>query len=99
MTAQESPRAIFNRAVERKSLMLAMATAREIGVVSLEEALSLVALVAELQPERLDAFGRRWLARLATERSLTLGELDLAITALRVLPSDPAVETLRQLAR
>ena len=36
--------------------MLAMATAREIGVVSLEEALSLVVLVAELQPERLDAF-------------------------------------------
>ena len=97
MTAQGDPRTIFKRAVERKSLMLAMATAREIGVVSLREALSLVVLVAEFQPERFDAFARRWLARLASERALTLAELDLAVAALRALPSDRASATLSYL--
>ncbi len=99
MAAQGNPRVIFKRAVERKSLMLAMATAREIGVVSLDEALSLVSLVAELRPDRLDAYARRWLARLATERTLTLAELDLAVSALRALPSERAFATLRQLAK
>lgn len=77
--------------------MLAMATAREIGVVSLEEALSLVVLVSEKSPERLDAYARRWLARLATERKLTLAELDLAVSALRALPSERATSSLTHL--
>jgi hypothetical protein len=67
------------------------------GVVSLDEALDLVCLVAEAAPERLDGFARRWLARLADERSLTLAELDLAVTALRALPSARASNALRAL--
>jgi len=59
--------------------------------------LSLVVLAAELRPERLDAYARRLLARLATGRSLTLAELDLAVTALRALPSDHAATALRGL--
>jgi hypothetical protein len=42
--------------------------AREMGVASLDEALDLVGLVAEVAPARLDGFARRWLARLADER-------------------------------
>jgi hypothetical protein len=67
------------------------------GVVSLEEALLLFVLVAELQLERLNADARCWLARLATERSLMLAELDRAITALRAFPSDRAAAALRGL--
>jgi len=56
-------------------------------------------LVAEHSPERLDAFARRWVARLAAECQLTLAELDLAITALRALPSQRAADALRALVR
>lgn len=69
------------------------------GVVGLDEALELVVLTAELEPPRLDAYARRWLARLADERTLTLAELDLAVTALRALPSPRAADALRQLVR
>jgi hypothetical protein len=56
LTAQGHPRAIFRRAVERKNLLIAEATARELGALDLWEALDLVCLVAELEPARLDAF-------------------------------------------
>jgi hypothetical protein len=67
------------------------------GVVDLAEALELVCLVAEVAPARLDGFARRWLARVADERALTLRELDLAVTALRALPSARAAKALRAL--
>jgi hypothetical protein len=38
-------------------------TAREIGVLSLEDALALTALVAEKTPARLEKFASRWLSR------------------------------------
>lgn len=69
------------------------------GVVGLDEALELVVLTAELEPTRLAGYARRFVARLADERTLTLAELDLAITALRALPSDRAADALHQLVR
>jgi hypothetical protein len=97
LTAQGHPRAIFRRAVERKNLLIAEATARELGALDLAEALDLVCLVAEQRPERLDAFARRWLARLAEEKPLRMSELDIALTALRALPSEGAARALRAL--
>jgi hypothetical protein len=97
LTAQGHPRAIFHRAIERKNLLVAETTARELGVMELTEALDLVCLVAEKTPQRLDAFARRFLVRLADERPLTLAELDIAITALRALPSQRAADALRSL--
>lgn len=70
-------------------------TAREIGSVSLDEALELVCLVALKAPERLDAYARRWVIRLLQERPLTLAELDVVVTALRALPSGRAAAALR----
>jgi len=70
-----------------------------LGALDLAEALDLVCLVAEQRPERLDAFARRWLTRLAEEKSLRLPELDIAITALRALPSERAAEALQALIR
>jgi hypothetical protein len=78
--------------------MGAETAAREMGVVDLSEALDLVCLVAETAPERLDGYARRWLARLADERPLRLAELDPAVTALRALPSQRAIEALRVLS-
>jgi hypothetical protein len=50
MTAQGHPRAIFKWAVERGNLVVAEATARELGKLSLEEALRLLFLYAEKEP-------------------------------------------------
>jgi hypothetical protein len=97
MTAQGHPRAIFHRALERRNLVVAEMTARELGVIDLGEALDLVCLIAEKAPERRDAYGRRWLVRLADERPLSLAELDVAVTALRALPSERAAKALRAL--
>ena len=97
MTAQGHPRATFHRAIERRNLLVAETTARELGVIDLTEALDLVCLVAEKTPQRLEAYARRFLARLADERPLSLAESDLALTALRALPSQRAADALRTL--
>jgi hypothetical protein len=52
LTAQGHPRLIFATAIERGNICIAEATARELGRISLEEALALTALVAEKEPER-----------------------------------------------
>jgi hypothetical protein len=69
------------------------------GVVSLGEALALVCLVAEVAPARLDAYARRWIARLSDEQALTVAELDVAVTALRALPSLRAQGALQTLIK
>jgi hypothetical protein len=71
--------------------------ARDMGIVSLDEALDLVCLVAEVAPARLDGYARRWVTRLADERPLSLAELDIAVTALRALPSERSKDALRAL--
>src|SRR5205809_350338 len=97
MTSQGHARSRFRRAIDRKNLFGAETTAREMGVVSLDEALDLVRLVAEVAPDRFDSFARRWLARLADEVPLSLAELDLAVTALRALPSRRSHQALQTL--
>jgi len=97
LTAQGHPRAIFHRAIERRNLLVAETTARELGVIDLTEPLDLVCLVAEKTPRRFDPYARRFLSRLAAERPLSLAELDLAVTALRALPSQRAANALRAL--
>lgn len=44
MTAQGHPRAIYSRAIERGNLVTAEASAREVGNLTLEEALRLLFL-------------------------------------------------------
>jgi hypothetical protein len=52
MTAQGHPRGIFTRAIERGNLVIAEASAREVGRLTLEEALRLLFLYAEKDPRR-----------------------------------------------
>jgi hypothetical protein len=51
--AQGHPRAIFKRAIERGNVVVAEATARELGQLSLEEALQLVLPYAAYEPASL----------------------------------------------
>jgi hypothetical protein len=60
-TSQGHPRTIFRRALERGNLVLAEVTAREIGRVTIAEALELTALVARKPPHRYGRFAARWL--------------------------------------
>jgi hypothetical protein len=67
VTAQGHPRAIFSRAIERGNLVIAEATAREIGRLTLEEALRLLFLYAEHDPVKFERAALRWLSRYVTE--------------------------------
>jgi hypothetical protein len=58
---------VFRRAIERGSLAVAETTAREMGKVSLEEALELVALIAFKDPRRHGRAGARWMQRYLDE--------------------------------
>jgi hypothetical protein len=62
LTAQVHPRRIFATAIDRGNIGMAEATARELGRISLEEALALTALVDDggvlsLSPRRAVARG------------------------------------------
>ena len=54
VTAQGSPRTRFRRAIERRSLLNAELAAREMGRLSLEQALALVVLYAEQDDPRAE---------------------------------------------
>ena len=61
LTSQGHPRTVFKRALEHDNLVLAEVTAREIGRVTIAEALELTALVARKQPHRYGRLAARWL--------------------------------------
>ena len=77
MTAQGHPRALFKRAIERGNLVVADATARELGQLSLADALDLLALMGRFNDHRFDRAAVRWLQRLLDERRLTLVDVQL----------------------
>jgi hypothetical protein len=86
MTAQGHPRAIFKRAIEHSNLVAAEASAREVGSLTLEEALRLVFLYAEKDPVRYERAALRWLDRyLAEGKAVTLSKAHLALSALAEL--------------
>jgi hypothetical protein len=60
MTAQGRPRAIFKRAIERGNVVIAGMAAREVGRLTLGEALALAALVAQKDPARRSCYVARW---------------------------------------
>jgi 2-polyprenyl-6-methoxyphenol hydroxylase-like FAD-dependent oxidoreductase len=76
--------------------------AREMGELSLEDALSLCALIVDLDRTRADRAALRWLQRFIDERQPPLAEVALAASALaEVRHGERAVglETLRRLLR
>jgi hypothetical protein len=84
-TSQGHPRTIFRRAIEHNNLVLADVTAREIGRVTIAEALELTTLFARKPPERYGRFAARWLclylegAREGDARACRVASLEPAI--------------------
>jgi hypothetical protein len=103
VTAQGHPRAIFKRAVERGNIVGAEATARELGKLSLEEALGLLFLYAEKEPIKYERAALRWLARYVTDGgavSLLKAQLALwGLAELRAGEREAAAKLLIELAR
>lgn len=102
VTSQGSAHGRFQRAIAKKDLFTAAITAKEMGGLSLIDALDYVALMAEVQPDRLDPAAIRWHGRLELESALlTMGEAQLALAALAHLKVDAseALPLLKRLLR
>lgn len=101
--AAGSTHGAFQRAVERGNVLLALNLARELGTVSLEDALQLTALLARAGDNRYNAAAVRWVARLATEKQVSLEDVTLAAAALCAMRAAPerveAEATLLHLSR
>jgi hypothetical protein len=88
LTAQGHPRTIFKRAIEKESLVIAEATAREIAPLTLDEALDLLGLVARKEPQRHGRMAARWLRRyLEQNETATLNDVALVVLHLTALRS------------
>jgi hypothetical protein len=103
-TSQGHPRSIFRRALEHDNLVVAEVTAREIGRVTIAEALELTALVARKQPHRYGGFAARWLGLYLEEHEkATLDDVALLVSNLQVLSTRKnhasALAILRKVAR
>jgi hypothetical protein len=102
MTSQGTAHGRFQRAIQRRHLNAAEMAAREMGGLSLEEALSLCKLLASLDPERYERAALRWLQRFSDERPPALAEVALAASALAELRHGQraiGLEALRRLLR
>jgi len=100
MTSQGSARGRFTRAIH--NLWAAETALRELGDVSLLDALDYLALLAAQRPDRFDRPAVRWHSRLEAEAAtFTLAESQLALAALGSLRAGDrdGVDVLRRLLR
>jgi hypothetical protein len=88
VTSEGSAHERFQRAIEVRSVLAAETAARELGRLSLLDALDFCALLAHEAPARYERAARRWFERLVRERDgLSLDQAQLAISCLRGMPS------------
>ena len=102
MTSQGTASGRFTRAIQQRNLWAAESSLRELGSVSLEDALGYLGLLAETNSAKLERAAVRWHGRLETEAVfLSLAESQLALAALASLCAGEreAVEVLRRLLR
>ena len=86
VTSPGSAHGRFQRALERRNVDQAEMAARELGRLSLMDALSLVVLYARVSSPKFEPAAVRWLSRLALEgRDLRLADVQLAAAALACL--------------
>jgi hypothetical protein len=103
MTSQGSAHGRFARAIRNRNLLNAEIAAREIGELSLSDALAFCLLLADAEPPRFDRAIARWHARFVLEaQGITADEAALALFAAKSLSGLKtrrlAVQTLRGLA-
>jgi hypothetical protein len=103
LPSKGSQHAEFQRAVERRNLLLAVTAARSLGQLTLSDSLALLLLFADKDPERFARAAPRWHARFVlAARELTITEAHAALAAVALLagPSRPrALELLGDLCR
>jgi hypothetical protein len=86
LTSQGSAHGRFTRAIKQRNVFTAEIAMRELGSLSVDDALDYVDLLAEAKPAKLEHAAIRWHGRLELEASvLTLGESQLALLALASL--------------
>jgi hypothetical protein len=101
-TSQGTAHGRFQCAIKRRHLDAAEIAAREMDGLSLEDVLSLCALIVDLDRARAERAALRWLQRFIDERSPPLTEVSLAASALAELRHGEravGLETLKQLLR
>ena len=102
MTSQGTAHGRFQRAIHRRHVQAAEMAAREMGGLSLADALMLCELLAKVDPARYERAALRWLDRFINERLPPLTEVALAASALAELrhgKRNAGVETLKRLIR
>jgi hypothetical protein len=102
MTSQGTAHGRFERAVHRGHVQAAEMAAREMGGLSLADALMLCELLANADPQRYERAALRWLERFINERLPPLTEVSLAASALADLrhgERNVGVEALKRLLR
>src|SRR2546423_11895234 len=83
MTSKGTAHGRFQRAIQRRHLFHAELAARELGQLSLTDALALCLLIAEREPARWPRAAARWHARFVLEaRGIGLKESAMALQAL-----------------
>jgi hypothetical protein len=82
MTSQGTAHGRFQRAIQRRHLTVAEMAARELGGLSVADALDLTLLIRETDRWRYERAAVRWLDRFMEERKPTLSEIALASAAL-----------------
>jgi hypothetical protein len=85
MISQGTPRGRLQRAIHRRNVQNAEMAAREMGGLSLADALLLCELLANTDPARYERAALRWLQRFIDERLPPLPEVALAASALAEL--------------
>jgi len=94
-TSQGRPYTIFRRALERKNLLVAEATAKELPPLNLTDALELTMLIARKDPRRHPRVAARWLLRYLEEcDEATIDEAAMSRPASPLWP-ETATETRR----
>ena len=97
VTSDGSAYSRFRRALETGNELLVLATARELPQVSLADALRVVLLLRDGEPERYERACVRWLGRFALEaRGVTIDALRAAADALDALP-ERATDSMERL--
>jgi hypothetical protein len=88
-TSQGHPYSIFRRAIERKNLLIAEATAKELPPLNLTDALELTLLIARKEPRRHPRVATRWLLRYLEEcNDATIEEAAMVAACLAALAGD-----------
>jgi hypothetical protein len=87
MTSQGTAHGRFTRAIQRGHLLAAETAAREMGTLSLSDALALCLLYEREQDPRFEKAFRRWLSRVRVEYALTHEQVELLRAAAGALRS------------